>query len=284
MRIHIAGRSDTGRVRAKNDDHYCIGPFVEQNSITSLTVSSDSRFFEQQGLLVAVADGMGGYAGGALASRVVLEKLSACFYAERRIGDSAHTLADSIRECLDQTLRYLQDVLGRSPELAEAGTTLAGIALMPGGTMVVFHVGDSRVLRACGGYVSALTVDHTPIGPDIVSGRLTEQEAANLPAAGQLTRSLGLRGDTRADINTESTWAPGDMLLLATDGMHGIGRGLSRQDIQQRIRESATEEPLGSLVNQMVGKAVEVDGQDNATLVVIRMEEDGAETRGDEGE
>ena len=68
------------------------------------------------------------------------------------------------------------EVLQRA-NLKEAGTTLAGLALFEPNDLIVFHVGDSRVLRISGGYARALTVDHTPVGNDVASGRMTEGQA-----------------------------------------------------------------------------------------------------------
>jgi serine/threonine protein phosphatase PrpC len=159
MRITAAGLSHRGTVRPSNEDHYCLGAFVEQEAFTSLTLDTSSTTFAQYGLLAAVADGMGGYAGGSLASRVALETLSAGFYGERRSGCTAEQLAASLQRYLEQTRQVLAHVLQRSPEYAQAGTTLAGIALMPPDIMAVFHAGDSRVLRAAAGYLRPLTVD-----------------------------------------------------------------------------------------------------------------------------
>jgi protein phosphatase len=270
MRITAAGMSERGTVRPANEDHYCVGAFVEQAAFTALTIETSSASFEHYGLLAAVADGMGGYAGGALASRVVLETLSASYYGERRTGCSAEELASCLERYLAQAQQVLVLMLERSPEYAQAGTTVAGATLMPPDLLAVFHAGDSRVLRAAAGYVRPLTVDHTPFGADLASGRISEDEVRGLPELSRLTRSLGAGGDTRAEITVEHTWAPEMSLLIGTDGWHGVAGGLTRQVVQDIIRRGDTvEEQLRALLTA----AVAADGRDNATLVVVRIEE-----------
>jgi len=270
MLFHAAGLSHTGRARDRNDDHYCLGAFVEQEVLTAITIDAGSAFFRQYGLLAAVADGMGGYAGGGLVSRLVLETLSAQYYSERREGCGAPELAACLAGYLEQTTRTVEAVLRRSPELADAGTTVAGVALMPPDLLVVFHAGDSRVLRGSAGFVRALTVDHTPVGADVASGRLSEEHASGMAAASQLTRSLGLRGDVKVDIDGGLRWEAGDQFIVGTDGFHGLGRGLSGQAVAAALRGDAG---AAGTTERLIAEAVQVDGSDNATVVVVRLDE-----------
>ena len=268
MRIEVAGFSYRGTVRESNQDFYCIGPFVEQQGLMHWSLDDASATFTQYGLLASVADGMGGYAGGATASRVALETLSALFYSERREGCGKEEFAGALAGYLDRTQRTLATLLARAPALHDAGTTLAGVALLPPDLLVVFHAGDSRVLRAAAGYVRPLTIDHTPLGPDIAAGRLTEEEAAQRPDALHLTRALGLGGDARVECQTDLTWASGSTFLLGSDGWHGVGRGLSRAAIQAAIR---ADHPPAALAQSLVEDAVTADGSDNATVVVVAL-------------
>jgi len=216
-----------------------------------------------------VADGMGGYAGGALASRVALEELSAAYYGEERDGCGAEELAGCLERYLARAQQALAGVLEQTPEHGQAGTTVAGVALMPPDVLAVFHAGDSRVLRAAAGYVRPLTVDHTPFGADLASGRISEEEIRGLPEVSRLTRSLGAGGDTRADISVEQTWAPGISLLIGTDGWHGVAGGLTRQAVQEIVRRG---EPVEEQLHALLNAAVATDGRDNATLVIVRIE------------
>lgn len=273
LRFEVAGFSHPGLVRSRNDDYFCLGPLVEQNGGAALSFGCGSRFFSEFGLLCAVADGMGGYEGGALASKTVLETLSALFYARKHGGMSAAQLAAQLEDDMASVGRVLEAALHRE-NLPSAGTTLAGVALLPPDVALVFHCGDSRVLRCSGGYVRALTLDHTPLASEIAAGHLDPRGAANSPLASKLSRALGLEGDTRTEINADLRWECGDSFLLCSDGFHGLGRGLSPAHLRARFasfEETPGGLPLAARVQSAVEEAVALDGHDNATLVQIQV-------------
>lgn len=267
MRIRVSACSSRGPVRPDNQDHYCVGPFVENGPSTGLLLDASSAFFAHQGLLVAVADGMGGYEGGALASQVLLEALSAHFYATPLPGPEA--LGQRLASSLEAARRTLAHALGRDAALADGGTTLAGAVLAAPDCLVIFHAGDSRVLRFSAGFLRSLTVDHTPVGPDVASGRLTEEQAAQVPGGDRLLRSLGARPGGEVEVGEPMTWESGDVLLLTSDGLHGLGRGLGRRALQERLREGGD---LDRTVQDLLALAAEADGSDNATAVLVRIE------------
>lgn len=268
MMFKVAACCHRGKVRAHNDDFFCVGPWVEQNGVLALDFETSSRFFGDFGLLCAVADGMGGYQGGALAARTVLETLSALFYAQKHGGMSAVELGAQLECDLSQVQRVLEATLARE-NLLEAGTTLAGAAFLAPDIALVFHCGDSRVLRAGGGYVRALTLDHAPLSAAIAGGQLDEAGAASSGLASKLSRSMGLQGDSRVEIGPPLSWCAGDTYLLCSDGFHGTGRGLPASKLRDRIELPSGREEVKSWVEE----AVEHDGSDNATLVQIRIGE-----------
>ena len=271
MRIAAAGFGVTGAGREKNDDYYCLGPFVEQGVLTSLEIDTTSSSFRRYGFLVAVADGMGGYAGGNVASRILLEYLSARFYSEERVDFSDEELLSSLQRYLEDAQQALVTVLQRSPALQQAGTTLAGIVLAAPDRIIVFHIGDSRVLRFAAGYLRPLTIDHTVVGEDVASGRLTEEEALQIPDGGALLRSLGMHDSAEADWQLERALLPGNRFFLGTDGWFGLGRGLSRQQIQEIARQ---DDNPAAITQLMVRAAIAAGSQDDTTLVTVQIAED----------
>lgn len=262
IRFGVAGASHPGRKRAHNDDWFCIGHHVEQAASLSLEFSGASRFFSEYGLLCAVADGIGGYEGGARAAQVALQTLGARVYACQRDGMDADAVLRSLREDLAEVARVTEATLRREG-LPDAGTTLAGLLLLPPDIAVKFWCGDSRILRESGGYVRALTLDHSPLARDVAQGILIEQAAAQSPLASKLSRSLGAGGNGEIECDAETVWEKGDRFLLCTDGFHGLGRGLSLAELRARVGRANAE----SLVNA----AVEADGSDNATLVEVKI-------------
>jgi protein phosphatase len=158
--------------------------------------------------------------------------------------------------------------LKADPALIEAGTTLAGIVLLPEGRLSVFHAGDSRVLLCAGGYVRQLTADHTPVGLRVFNGELSEEDARDHPEARRLTRALGLIGDSEAELQCGLEWAPGDAFIICSDGLNSLDGGLSRQRLQEVMRQQL---PLEERARQMVDEAAQADQADNATLVLVEV-------------
>ncbi len=270
MRIRVAGLSHRAS-RPENDDYYGIGRCVEQGAMVSLTFDCSADFFHNYGLLATVADGMGGYAGGAYASRTALEILHSLFFSEKHAGWTRAHLADRMRQYLSETQVRLSWALSEKEGHQEAGTTLAGVVLMPPDALVVFHAGDSRVLRASSRFVRSLTVDHTLVGADLASGRITEQALLD-PGQLGLTRSLGVSLESEVEIGSEESWALGDRFMICSDGWHGVGRGLSREQIRESL---SYQGDIGELVESLVNQSALVDGEDNATLVVVDIDDGG---------
>jgi serine/threonine protein phosphatase PrpC len=268
MKIQIAGLSHPGNVRETNDDHFSIGQAVSQKTSLHHSVDTGSSEFERHGLLLAVADGMGGYAGGEIASRAFLEALTKVFYANPLPRLSAPDAGDFLRICLDAACEAVVNRLNKKRELEEGGTTVAGLALFAPDIAVVFHCGDSRVLRVNGRFLRPLTVDHTLVGAEVASGQMTEEEAMLDPEMRALTRSIGVVGTNDPEINHELFWSMNDRFIICTDGLHGVGRSLNAHD----IREAAMEDfDTASLTQRLVSMALGKGGQDNITAVVVQV-------------
>lgn len=267
--FYVGGASHSGQVRAQNDDYFCIGPNTQPQQSLELNFAASSPFFKEYGLLCAVADGMGGYAGGALAAQTVIETLAASFYAQKHAGMDCDALSSALMRYLEQTQHTLENTLQREEKL-RAGTTLAGLVLLPPDIALVFHCGDSRVLRECGGYVRALTLDHTPFAAELAAGHLEESSVATSPLSSRVSRALGLEGDHRVEINADFFWEIGDTFLLCTDGFHGVGRGLTQSRLRDSLRDfHPASQALAT--SQFVDEAVAADGRDNVTLVTVQI-------------
>lgn len=258
VRFRVCGASTTG-YKEKNDDHFLVGDQVSQGDPMSYLVEADK--IAGSGLLAAVADGMGSYQGGALASRTVLETLLVEFKKNVK-----YSLDKRVRYAIKAALKQLKLVL-RSADRPKAGTTLAGVALMPPDEMVIFHIGDSKVVRLQDGMLSCLTIDHTPVGKKLATGRMTVEQAVKRRDAHMLTRSLGLIGNTRSEVQ-KANFCQGERYLLMTDGVYSPGRGLDGATIEEFL--DATEQPE-LLIEPMLWEATELDG-DNATLVFVQIE------------
>jgi serine/threonine protein phosphatase PrpC len=231
MRIEHSARSITGR-RSNNEDAYAAEP--------------DIGFF-------AVADGMGGYEGGEIASRTALDTLVAYFERVERMDlvDDPSAAMHQMRMAIRMADREVQRrAVG---DLAEMGTTVACV-LVRGDRALLAHVGDSRIYRLRGEELSLLTRDHSLVA---------EMEAAGLNAAAHLyhviTQSLGQGPDARPDLRIVEV-LPGDRFLLCSDGLTDVLDGDAIADgLAQRRR------PAGALVDS----AYAMGSHDNITAVVV---------------
>jgi serine/threonine protein phosphatase PrpC len=230
MRTPAAGLTDTGLTRGGNEDALLVEP-----------------------PLYAVADGMGGHRAGEIASRVALEELLAS--APARLDGKA--LGRAVRAAN----RAVIAAAAKSRTRTGMGTTLTA-AMVDGIRIAIAHVGDSRAYLLRGGRLECLTDDHSMVGDLIREGTLTEEEARFHPQRSVITRALGSDPNMLADV-FEVEGAPGDRLLLTTDGLTGM---LADEYIAEIL--SAEKDP-DRAVRTLVDAANRAGGYDNITVVVV---------------
>lgn len=271
MKLRVCGAGDRGLVRERDEDHYLIGGLVEGSGTIETVVDTAGELMTDYGLLVCVADGMGGYGGGAEASRVALTALTAAFYAHSRRGASHEQLSGDVTAAVAAAAGAVERLQASGPGFEQSGTTLAGVVLLAPDVLVVFHVGDSRVLRWSGGMLRVLTVDHTLVGAQVAAGQLTEEQALASADGGLLTRSVG-GPNGEVEIGRQLTWGAEDLFLLGSDGWFGLGRGVAH-DAMTGALSGVLKGP--ELADHLLREALAADGSDNATVVTVAPETEG---------
>jgi serine/threonine protein phosphatase PrpC len=219
--------------------------------------------------LVAVADGMGGYEGGEVASRLVVDSLVELFDRTRRDADATwpHAPRPSQEPLLDLVgvgLLHAHHVVQerRRGALAKMGSTAAVLA-WSGTQLAIGHVGDSRVYRLRGDRLEALTVDHSVAE----EARRAGMEREAVEAAGfrhMLTRAVGMPGELGAEV-VAGRLALGDVLLLCSDG---VWEPLAEDELGDELRRPCP----GHAAQALVAAAYAAGGTDNLTAVVVRVE------------
>ncbi len=188
--VRWGSASHQGRVRDHNEDSVLSGPDV-----------------------FAVADGMGGHAGGDVASALAVAGLA-------ELSD-LHESADPVAD-LHAALTGINAEIRRRASLDGAvtgmGTTVAGIARIAGPKLLVFNLGDSRVYRLREGRLLQLTEDHSVVGELVRAGRITEAEARQHPHRNVVTRALGIEEHIMPVIRPIDVRV-GDCFLVASDGL-----------------------------------------------------------------
>jgi protein phosphatase len=237
--------SDIGRVRKTNQDSGYAG----------------YNFF-------FVADGMGGHAGGDIASAIIAQGVAG---ADRDYEDTDQA-ASSVTEALLEANQKLASTVAEHPELKGMGTTFSGV-LFTGDLVTVAHIGDSRVYMVSEGKVSQVTRDHTFVQRLVDTGRITAEEALTHPRRSVLMRVLG-DVEIAPEIDTETfKAAPGDRWMLCSDGLCGVVPDEIINGIL--LNKSVDAEEATAL---LIYEAIEHGAPDNITVVVVDVLSAAAQT------
>jgi PPM family protein phosphatase len=202
--------------------------------------------------LIAVADGMGGHAGGEIASRRAIDALQAA------LGSGA-----GLRDAFAQANAAVLEEARQRPEYAGMGTTL--VALLRNGTeYFIANVGDSRAYRVDESGILQLTRDHSFIEDAVSSGQLTREEAAASRWRNALTRAVGLAPEVEVDCYGPFSAEEPHSVVLCTDGLY---RAVANERIQAAI--SAAESPA-DVARHLAVAAHDAGSDDNISLAVAR--------------
>ena len=198
--MKVWGVTDIGLVRRENQDAF---------GVRELTATGHT--------ICVVCDGMGGAAGGSLASSVAVEAFLTETEAVLQPNMSAEQLREVSSYAVSLANRRLREIVEEQPEYEGMGTTLVSAVTYAGG-VVICNVGDSRAYHITKNGISRVTKDHSWVERMIDRGDLTEEEARHHPNRNLITRALG------PDIATESDgyicpMEQGDFILLCSDGL-----------------------------------------------------------------
>lgn len=213
--------------------------------------------------LFAVADGMGGHAGGDIASALTIQSL---VDLDRRFDD-VDEAAKAIGDALHRANDMLSETVADYPELTGMGTTFSGF-LSVGDQIVIAHIGDSRVYRFRDGLLEHLTKDHTFVQRLVDAGRLTPEEALVHPRRSVIMRVLGdIETNPDIDISVQPV-LPGDRLLICSDGLSGpVGDELIERTL-------ARGESADLTCAHLVELALRNGAPDNCTVVLVEPDAD----------
>ncbi|AYD88859.1 serine/threonine-protein phosphatase [Actinomyces lilanjuaniae] len=233
--LRFAARSDVGLVRQSNQDAGYAGPH-----------------------LCVLCDGMGGPAGGDIASAVAVEHLMPLDADSHQAGE----LLGLMRDAVHAAHAELVSLSAQDPDLAGLGTTCIGV-MRSGNKLAMIHVGDSRAYMLRDGTLTQVTTDHTFVEYLVETGRLTRDQARQHPQRSVLLRVLGdAEGDVQLDESIREA-VPGDRWLLCSDGLSGP---VSAETIGE-VLASVTDP--GQAADQLIDLALRAGGPDNVTAVVF---------------
>jgi protein phosphatase len=246
MRLAIQAATDVGLKRHRNEDTYAAWE------------PEDPSERARRGVLLVLADGMGGARSGDVASRIATDAVVRAY----RQAPGADPLTD-LGAALAAANQAVFAENSRQDELPGMATTLTA-AVVRGSEIYVAHVGDTRVYLARGGRLEQLTEDHSLVARLVAEGQLTSDQARLDPRRNLLTRSVGLAPTVPIDSRRVSaTLAPGDTLLLCSDGLHSLVA-------ERELARVLGRDDLKKVVADLIALANAAGGSDNITVLIAR--------------
>ncbi|WP_311968406.1 serine/threonine-protein phosphatase [Pseudomonas baltica] len=232
-----AGRTDPGKVRARNEDAFLDTP--------------------ERGLWV-VADGMGGHQGGDIASRLIVDSL-----AELILSDDFDERVTQLRQCLHWLNRKLGQELTMLPDRADSiiGSTVVLLSVH-GKRAVCIWAGDSRCYLWRGKRLYQLSRDHSLQQQYMDEQQMSAEQARRQPGAHALTRAVGVGPELKLEV-LELEVSPGDAFLLCSDGLY---HSISGEALGNALSLTLPRVALDRLFD----KALRGKASDNLTAVVVR--------------
>jgi PPM family protein phosphatase len=266
--VDAFGQSDTGHVRASNEDHFLIariGRYFETVG-TSLPAGEVPDRADEAGYALIVADGMGGHAAGELASRITIREMVRLALAlpdwiVRLDEDTVDEAVGRSEQRITEAHRALIAEGRREPGLKGMGSTVTAVRNL-GRMLQIAHVGDSRAYLLRAGKLTRLTRDHTYVQMMVDSGRLTREAAAKSSSRHILVNAVGGVNDSvRVDVE-HMPLENGDRVLLCSDGLTDL---VSDDAIRLVLLDEPTSEDACRV---LVDRALAAGGRDNVTAVV----------------
>ncbi len=241
--MKVLATSDKGMVREMNQDYYYISkPYNEYS-------------------LYILADGMGGYVGGEIASSLAVN--SAEEYISKNIKNIEIINRDTLQKLIKDAMEYANKIVYEKSKtdinLSEMGTTLE-VCLIYNNKVYIGHIGDSRVYRIRKNIIRKLTTDHSYVEKLVRDGTITKEEACHHPKKNMLIKALGCEEYIEPDILVKG-FLKEDILLMCSDGLTNL---LTDKEIYEVITNN-----MGNADKLLIQKANIKGGYDNITAVVI---------------
>jgi len=247
-RIIIAAATDPGLEHNENQDSYAFYP-PEKGSA------------HKKGILMLLADGMGGHSGGAIASKITVDVLMQAYYE-----DSTSRIPDSLEKAC---LKANQKVIERGKDdlkLQGLGSTLVSV-VFKGDQMYFANVGDSRGYSIYDNQISQFTEDHSYVASLVKAGAINEEEALTHPEGNIITKAIGFDEDLSVDISQESITIQKDQyILLCCDGLYRV---VTNEEILATVYEYKDPD---SICKKLIEMANAGGGPDNITVLVARID------------
>ena len=251
--MRILAKSDIGKAREMNQDSYYVSD-LEKDELK----------------LYILADGMGGYKGGEIASSLAVA--SARNYVVnnfKKTKKDRESILVLLKEAVEYANKVIYEKAIKDEELHDMGTTL-DICLIYNNKVFIGHIGDSRVYRIRKNIIRKLTTDHSYVEKLVKEGTITKEEAYNHPKKNMLMKALGCSLLVEPDVICKGFFKD-DILLMCSDGLTNM---LRDNEIYNLLLNNP-DKPVEALIKN----ANDLGGYDNITAIIIDNIDIGEETK-----
>jgi protein phosphatase len=253
--IHVGLETHRGMQREENQDY------------AAYRKLGNARF-SSSGILLVLADGMGGYAGGSVASKMAVNTLMAEFYPKND-ADIIHSLKLGFLKANDQILAQSR----KDPNLKGMGTTLTAVVIHDD-RLFFAHVGDSRGYIVSDTDIKQLTEDHTYVGELLKQGLISPEEAQNHPYDNIITRAIGVSANPKVDHSVNSYKIKSKQaIVICSDGLH---KCVNNQEIFETVKSHSDP---SDACRSLIAKANKRGGPDNITVIVALLDRVSAKSK-----
>lgn len=244
MEFEFFSQTDTGRVRSNNEDSIAV---------------------DESCSVAVLADGMGGYNAGEVASGM------ACDFIRAELGRWLHEAAQNASDsdvkramdiCVDNANRAIFNAANSNPTFSGMGTTLV-LGVFRSGRLLMGHIGDSRGYRLRGGQLQQITKDHSLLQEQIDAGILTPEQAAYSANKNLVTRALGVEDLVLLETHIHDI-QPGDIYLMCSDGLSDMLRD------PQIAAVMSAHTSISEMGSALIAAACEAGGRDNIAVILVR--------------
>lgn len=241
--MKVFAKSDIGKARNMNEDFFYI--------------SKDTEPLK----LYILADGMGGYSGGEIASK--LATISVKSYIESNFNNIDYTKKEELLKLIKNAIEYANMVVyekaKENEELTNMGTTLE-VCIIYNNKAFIGHIGDSRIYRIRKDIIRKITQDHSYVQKLVKDGTITKEEAVNHPKKNMLIKALGCTPFVEPDIMVKG-FLKDDIIVICSDGLTNM---ISEEEIYATVSKN-----VDSASDELVNNANERGGYDNITVIII---------------
>lgn len=245
--MEVAVKTHIGLIRQVNED------------------SAEVIHRENNAMLALVADGMGGHQAGDVASQMSIKKMKQDFDSVE-LSKNATAWENWLLTTIQESNQFIYQYAIEDEKFRGMGTTIVA-SLFLNDFFVIAHVGDSRLYRYTVEKLEAITCDHSLVNELLRSGQITKEEAEIHPQRNVITRALGTEETVEVEIKTLS-YVGNEYVLLCSDG---LSNSVSEEQMSAVL---SGQEPVDEKASKLIELALEAGGEDNITLILIKIEGD----------